>query len=180
MSASRFYDEGAIRHVAINLFHGWGYNFYRKENQLRADDQLIRAKAAWLLGAAHETLDAAEQAYRRAHMPAPTRAQPFPEPAAVEAAQSLERLSKTAGALISRLHAQPVPANDRMTERYRLEAETLAGLAACDEQLIGQAEVLRETVAGKAPDWVLENAALIGQGLTAIEETLRQRGAILI
>ena len=46
--ATGFYDVGPLRQVAINLFYGWGYNFYREENQLRADDQLIRSKAAWL------------------------------------------------------------------------------------------------------------------------------------
>ena len=42
MSGPGFYDTDALTEIAINLFHGWGYNFYRVENQLRADDQLIR------------------------------------------------------------------------------------------------------------------------------------------
>jgi hypothetical protein len=37
-----FYDAGALRQVATNLLYGWGYNFYRIENQLRADDRLVR------------------------------------------------------------------------------------------------------------------------------------------
>jgi len=41
---SAFYDQGPLSQIAINLFYGWGYNFYRQENQLRADDQLIRAQ----------------------------------------------------------------------------------------------------------------------------------------
>jgi len=52
---SGFYDAGALRQVATNLFCGWGYNFYRLENQLRADDQLVRSKAAGLLGTAMAT-----------------------------------------------------------------------------------------------------------------------------
>ncbi len=62
MSSLDFYDAGALRQVATNLFYGWGYNFYRVENQLRADDQLVRNKAAWLLGIAMAGVDAAEQA----------------------------------------------------------------------------------------------------------------------
>ena len=50
MENSGFYDAGLLRQIATNLFYGWGYNFYRVENQLRADDQLVRTKAASLLG----------------------------------------------------------------------------------------------------------------------------------
>ena len=52
MADSGFYDAGLLRQLATNLFYGWGYNFYRLENQLRADDQLVRTKAASLLGMA--------------------------------------------------------------------------------------------------------------------------------
>ena len=40
MSGASFYDAGPLKQLAVNLFHGWGYNFYRKENQLRTDDLL--------------------------------------------------------------------------------------------------------------------------------------------
>ena len=29
-----FYDAGPLTQIGINLFHGYGYNFYRSENQL--------------------------------------------------------------------------------------------------------------------------------------------------
>jgi hypothetical protein len=174
-----FYDAGPLKQVAINLFYGWGYNFYRAENQLRADDQLIRAKAASLIGQAHVSLDQAEQAFRRDRLPQPTREKPFPDPAALLACQGLERLSGQVGALVARLHALPVPENDRMTQRYRNEAETLVALTVCDEQLIGQSETLRLLLDRKAPDWVLENRPAIEAGLAAIEETVRRRQDVL-
>jgi hypothetical protein len=38
--------------LATNLFYGWGYNFYRIENQLRADDQMIRSRTpSWIVRA---------------------------------------------------------------------------------------------------------------------------------
>ena len=179
MDGPDFYDAGPIKQIAINLFYGWGYNFYRLENQLRADDQLIRAKAAGLLGQAHASLDAAEQAFRREALPPPTREKPYPDPAAVASAQALERVSGQVGALVGRLHALPAPENDRMTQRYRHEAETLVALASCDEQLIGQSEMLRALVAAQPGAWVLENQAAIEAGVAAIEETVRQRQGIL-
>ncbi len=180
MSGAGFYDARPLKQVAINLFYGWGYNFYRLENQLRADDQLIRAKAALLLNEAHASLEAAEAAYRRERLPPPSRAKPFPDAAAVAGAQALERLAREVCALVGRLHSLPVPENDRMTQRYRQEAATLQALGDCDEQLIGQAELLRQALERKTGDWVLENAAVVEEGLAAIGETLRRRGMILV
>lgn len=174
-----FYDAGALRHLAINLFYGWGYNFYRTENQLRADDQLVRRQAEALLAASVAALAQAEAGWRREKLPPPTRARPLPDPDAVAGAKALEALVGEAGRLKSRLASQPVPENDRMTQRFRGEAETLAKLIAVDEQLIGQGELLRSLVAGKDGAWVLENASDLKSGLAAIQETLERRATLV-
>ena len=44
MSDYDFYVVDELEKIAVNLFYGWGYNFYRLENQLRADDLTVRAK----------------------------------------------------------------------------------------------------------------------------------------
>ncbi len=174
-----FYDVGAMQKIAINLFYGWGYNFYRKENQLRADDQLVRARAGELLGQAAASLVVAESDYRREHLPPPTRDKPRPDAEAMANAQALERLGRDLSALKGRLAALPVPENDRMMQRYRNEAETLAALVTVDEQLIGQAEMLRVALQDKDGEAVLAEMALLQEGLAAIGETLRQRAAAL-
>jgi len=179
MAAGDFYDPGPLKHVAINLFYGWGYNFYRKENQLRADDQLVRGKAAWLLGTARASIDAAESAYRREFLPPPTRANPIPDPGAVAGAQAIERLSRSVGALASRIQGQPAPEEDRMTQRYRQEAATLATLVERDQILVGQADLLRSMIDGRDGPWVLENLPALESGVHAIETTLRDRAALL-
>lgn len=179
MAGSAFYDQSALGQVAINLFHGWGYNFYREENLLRGDDLLIRAKAGVLLGQARAGVEKAEAAYRRA-LPAPTRAAPFPDAAALAGAQALERLSRAIGALEAQIRAQPAPENDRMSQLYRSERGTLMRLCHCDERLVGQAEVLRAAVDGR--DGAATIAALpeLEAGLAAISTTLRERQAILL
>ena len=174
-----FYDQGDLQKVAINLFYGWGYNFYRLENQLRADDQLIRRKAAELLGQVNEALCRADSDYRRDHLPAPTREKPYPDPTAVATAQAIERLIHQVDGLKGQIGTMPVPENDRMTQRYREEAQTLHALAAHDEQLIGQAETLRLAVDGRDGDWIAGNASSLQDGLKAIEETLRERASLL-
>lgn len=179
MATSAFYNVDAVEQIAINLFYGWGYNFYRAENQLRADDQLVRAKASWLLGRAMASVDAAESEYRREFLPAPSRAKPFPDAAAVASAQKLERLARSIGALEATIQQQPVPENDRMTQRYRQEAPTLQKLIGFDQQLVGQCELLRSMVDNQSGAWLLENHADLESGLTAIRATLHDREALL-
>jgi hypothetical protein len=176
---SSFYDEGVLRQAAINLFHGWGYNFYRTENQLRADDQLVRSKASWLLGMARSNVERAEADYRREFIGTPTREKPFPNPANMSAAQKLERLAASIGTVSGRLQAQPVPENDRMTQRYRQEADTLKALISCDERLVGQCSLLHAMIDGRDGLWMLEHADPLQDGLTALQETLRNREGAL-
>lgn len=179
MSTSEFYQAGPVAEIAINLFHGWGYNFYREENLLRADDLMIRAKACWLMGMARASVESAEATYRRTAMPAPTRGKPFPDQAAVAGAQALERLSRAIGALEAQIRAQPAPENDRMTEFYRRERTTLVRLGECDQTLIGQAELLRAKLDRQASAAILDALPALEDGLAAIETTLRDRQAIL-
>lgn len=174
-----FYDADALEQVAINLFYGWGYNFYRAENQLRVDDQIVRARVTALLGAARECVAAAESAWRRENLPPPSREAPRPDPKAVAGAQSLERLGDSIGALMGQVAAQPVPEGDRMTQRTRSEGGTLARLIACDKPLVGQAETLRALLDAQPGTWMIENAADLGRALEAMAKALRERQALL-
>ncbi|HEV2350703.1 MAG TPA: hypothetical protein VG028_12745 [Terriglobia bacterium] len=180
MPTSSFYDAGFLRQVATNLFYGWGYNFYRTENQLRADDQLVRSKAAGLLGIAMTSVGDAESEYRREFLPPPSRAKPFPDAAAVASAQHLERLAKGIGALEALIQQQPVPENDRMTQRYRQEAATLKNLIQFDEMLVGQCELMRSMVDAQKGAAILGKMADLEGGLEAIRATLQKREAVLL
>jgi predicted regulator of Ras-like GTPase activity (Roadblock/LC7/MglB family) len=177
---SGFYEAGPLAKVGINLFYGYGYNFYRQENQLRADDQRVRQMACSLLGRARAGLDQAESRYRRENIAPPSRANPFPDPAVVANAQALERLGREVGGLEGLIRHQPVPENDRMTQRYRLEAATLAALAEKDAVLVGQAELLRSMVEGAAADSILASKGEIETGIAAIKATLHDRQMFLL
>jgi len=179
MAKTGFYDAGPLQQIAINLFHGWGYNFYRVENQLRADDQLVRSRASGLLGIAMASLTDAEIAWRREFLPPPTRDKPFPDAAAVASAQHLERLVRAIGALEALIQQQPVPENDRVSQRYRQEAQTLQALIGWDEVLVGQCELLRSKVDGLDGATLLGIGAELEAGLEAIRATLEKRAAVL-
>lgn len=180
MSGSSFYNLTELEEIAVNLFYGWGYNFYRAENQLRADDLMVRGKTGWLLGLARRSIETAEAAYRREFLPPPSREKPRPDQTAVADAQVMERLSRAIGALEGQIRAQPVPENDRMRQRYREEGPTLLRLLDCDQRLIGQSELLRAMLDQKDGAWMIANAAAITEGLEAIAETLRDRQAVLM
>ncbi|GGH15370.1 hypothetical protein [Silvibacterium dinghuense] len=174
-----FYDANALQQVAINLFYGWGYNFYRTENQLRADDQLVRAKVSWLLGRARAAVEAGEVQWRREKLPPPSRAHPFPDAEAVAGAQALELLAREIGRLKGQIENLPVPENDRMTQRYRQEAATLEALALQDALLVGQADLLCARAEGGDGAALIASKSELQQGLKAISETLHQRESLL-
>jgi hypothetical protein len=175
-----FYAADQLEQIAINLFYGWGYNFYRLENQLRADDLLIRSKVGWLLGAARLSVETAEGAYRREFLPPPSRQKPRHDAEAIAGAQRLERLSGAIGALSGQIGAQPVPENNRMMQIYREEAATLVQIIDCDRRLVGQADMLRSLLEGKSGGWMIDNAEAIDGGLAALAESLRQRQTALM
>jgi hypothetical protein len=173
-----FDDLEALEKIAVNLFYGWGYNFYRLENQLRADDLTVRAKVGWLLGQAREAVETAEGAWRRS-FPTPTRERPLPDPALSEGARRLEAMSRRIGALEGQIRSQPAPEADHMTNRYRREAETLHTLLQCDLALAGRAETLRALVEIADGAVLLARESEIDKGLNSLARNLRERQAIL-
>ena len=180
MPGSGFYDAGPLKQVAVNLFYGWGYNFYRKENQLRTDDLLVRSKVSWLLSMARAALEAAEVDYRREYIPPPSRTSPRPPADVVKNAQTLERVTKEIGGLISRIDQQPVPENDFILQRFRNEARTLECLLDCDHQLVARADLFRSMLAGRNGEWILDHLSRVHEGIQAIRETLSARQNILL
>lgn len=167
-----------LRQFAVNLFYGYGYNFYRDENQLRADDQRVRRMVSELLGKARKALSEAESRYRREKFPPPSRAQPFPPAEAQADAKRLEALAAAVSALDGRIAHLPVPENDFMSERYRREAQTLRHLADKDVELITLAQTLCEEAEGGYAK-ALENADAIEAAITAIESKILERQSLL-
>ena len=178
-SYSLFYDLDKVDQIAVNLFYGWGYNFYRLENQLRADDLMVRSKASYLLGLCRAVVEIQQRDYRRKFIPTPTRENPLPSPEAMEAVQTLRELSDGIGTLEGVIRSLPVPENDRMTQRYRQEAETLLHLREIDCHLVGQIETLRQMLDGKDYTFLLEHADDIRQGFAVITATIHDRQLML-
>lgn len=175
-----FYDVGALGEVAITLFHGCGYTFYREENQLRADDQKVRTLVSELLAGARKAVSTAEAEFRRDRLSAPTRDNPFPSSDVVADAKLLEALGKAIGAVEGQVRHAPVPENDRMTQRYREEAATLLALIEQDKLLVGRAQTLRQAATGRTAEEILASRDDIEEGVAAIVESLAARRLLTI
>jgi hypothetical protein len=178
---SRFYDTDYLEQLAINTFYGFGYNFYRQEDQLRQDDQRVRARACSLLQNGKSVIEQANSEYRRKALPPPTRQNPTWDPAALAKAETFSALIQAFNALESEIRALPVPANDRMTQRYRQEAKSLQGLIEFDKKMLGQSSVLATGLEQhRDPDWIYDNERGIKEYLQAITSTIRGRQAYLL
>ena len=173
-----FYDLDRIEQVAVNLFYGWGYNFYRAENQLRADSLLVRSHVADILGASRRSVSDREAEFRRG-LPALSREHPRPDPAAMATASALEALAQEISALQGRVATLPVPENDRVSQRLHREKPTLERLVAADRMLVGQAELLRGAVATAAVDQLLDGSVGIPELLAGLRAVIDGRAALL-
>jgi hypothetical protein len=170
---------GPVKATLSNLFYGWGYNFYRKENQLRADDLLIRAKLSELLGQCRAHLQKLEAQFRREHLPAPTREHPFADRGAVSTAQGLQRTQRELETLETRIRNAAVPEMDRIHQRHRDERGTLEKLAEVDSSLVSavlalHAGILALSDASQASDALTR---LLADG--GIEATWQRREQVL-
>ena len=143
------------------LMTGFGYNFYDAKNVARANDQLVRAKAAGILGDAGRALARLEYDYRAEYCPPPSREQPFLPVAVTQPLKKLERVIRRLADVETRIRAAETPATDMIWFRVRNERWVLEKLLAFDVGLAVTATDLGQRVAA------LDAAALAG---TALDE----------
>ncbi len=165
----------------VMLLNGYGYNWYREDNRRRADDLLIRSKASEALGRAAERLRDFESAYRKAHLPDPTREHPYQDPAHLAAARQFHGLLERVRELDTKLRGAAVPPDDKIWARYRNELGTLKTLGACDVVLAGSANDLNRALSAIAPGVALSPAdeATLESRLADIARSLAERKQVL-
>ncbi len=153
------------------LLNGYGYNWYRADNQARADDLLVRQKAGYFLGLAASKLLEAETAYQRKYLPPGTREHPFPPPDKVAAHRRLRDLRQAILSMEAAVRSLPAPPTDKIWQRHRQEVATLKRLTDADVGLIGAAKLLADESEKTAVDQWNENEA--PERLTAILEQFK-------
>jgi hypothetical protein len=173
----RVNSAGPIKQTALLLFYGWGYNFYRRENQLRADDLLIRAKAGGILAEARSHLGRLEAEFRRINLPAPTREHPLPDPRNTEQARRIERGGRAIETVATAILNAPAPTDDFIWLRHRAEGGILQTLQDIDIRLVDAAvefhdRLIESDLAAISGD---DLEARIGQWLEPLRVIVRER-----
>lgn len=176
---NRIDGAGPLRQFVVELFYGWGYNAYKTENKLRADDQLVRNEISGWLGQARQFLAEREREFRRDHLAPPTREHPFPDSMAVATVQAMVRAQQTLESLETQIRSAVVPGDDRTWARHRNRDETLAKLRDTDLDLAASTlDLVRSVQDANHPDGLASPAldsALVGQ----VSSALDRRKAVL-
>lgn len=174
-------DDSRLYRIGVMLINGWGYNWYRIDNHIRADDLLIRERASGHLGDVVARLRDLEARYRRKYLPPPSREHPFPEPEHVAAARQFREVESRITEIDTRVRGAPVPPNDKISQRHRDELDTLIRLGQCDAMLIGVTKELADFVNELPPDAPIDAAAerQIDEHLAGLGTILTRRGDIL-
>jgi hypothetical protein len=163
------------------LLSGHGFNYYKAENRARADDLLVRERAAGALSAAVGALSNLHGAYRRQFIPPPSRESPFPPAEESRRAQDILVLRDRIANLASLIRGMSAPTQDLIWRRFRQELDLLDRLLHADSLLIDYADrVAARTEALTPSGWRdgterTELEQMVGE----VERSARDRQALL-
>jgi hypothetical protein len=174
-------DGSRLYRIGVMLLNGYGYNWYRLDNRMRADDLLIRSHASEHLANAAARLRDLEGHYRRKYLPPPTREYPDPEAQHLAAARQFRAVEDRIAEVDTRLRGGAVPPNDKIWLRHRDEVDTLRRLGECDAILAAGAKELDEYVSSLPVDIAIDATIerQIDEHLGRLTTVLAQRDGIL-
>lgn len=174
-------EDSRLYRIGVMLLNGYGYNWYRWDNQMRADDLLVRSRASEHLEAAAARLRDLEGRYRRKYLPPPTREHPDPNPQHLATAQHFRTVADRILEIDTRLRGAAMPPDDKVWVRQRGETETLQLLGKCDVFLVAGAKELASLVADLPADAGIdpEIEQQIDRHLDELAAALTRRGEIL-
>lgn len=134
------------------LLTGYGYNFYNKTNQARADDMLVRERASYNLSQAIALLVQLRSDYYTRFIPPLTRANPDPPQEAMVQIREIEVVQQALSNVETRIRGMSVPTQDRIWERFRHEQALLMQLLQFDLNLVRSCEQIYYVVAQLTPE----------------------------
>jgi hypothetical protein len=175
-------EHSALYKTWVMLLNGYGYNWYRKDNQLRADDLLVRQHAGHFVLEAAKKLQAQEATFAQRHLPPPTRENPFPPDDKLATHALIRQTRQDLLALEARIRGLSAPPSDRIWQRHRTEADVLENLARHDVQLVGLSKEL-DTEAGRLDvgDWSQpERLRALTDNTRKLEQVIAGRSGYLL
>lgn len=174
--------EDAISEELGHLLLGYGFNYYRIENQLRADDLLVRQRAGTFLGQAAARLEEVAQKFQRTCMPTASREHPFPPADLMERLNTLRRVRQRVTEQGSLLQGMPTPTQDKIWQRLRNEQALLQSLLRADVALLKLAAEVEEQSRLITPEgWKSSDAGtMLDAALDRWEAAIRARQDLLL
>ena len=158
---------GPAKGLLSNLFYGCGYNFYRNDDRLGADDLLIRGKLRQLLTDSRAHLSALVAAFRHQNLPPPDPQCPAVNPVALAMAKSLEDAQRRLEAMEAAIRTTAMPQRAGLRRRHDRERGMFERLVALDGETVLALVRLRDAIAAFHDGAAA--AAAMGQLLRASE-----------
>ncbi len=171
--------ETALLQAGELLLNGWGYNWYRAENLMRADDLVLRNQADAMLGDALAAFRRAEAVFRQKYMGPPSRQHPLPDPERVAELHAFRAMMETLEDVRTGLRGAALPPDDRIVRRHGEEAELLSRLGRCDALLAAGAQALRAEAMAMTPADLSQMPARMEAHLARMKGILHARGDLL-
>ncbi|HEX5462159.1 MAG TPA: hypothetical protein VFX20_19490 [Steroidobacteraceae bacterium] len=140
-------EPGPAKRLLSNLFYGCGYNFYRFENELLADDLLIRGKLSQLVRDCRAHLSSLEMAFLRDHRARTGGDYAFLSPAALTMAQALLSAQRHLQAMEAAIRSATLPESRHFQRHHRERHGTLEELVMLDGEVVLALVTLRDAVA---------------------------------
>jgi hypothetical protein len=175
-------EHSALYKTWVMLLNGYGYNWYRQDNQLRADDLLVREHASHFVLEAAKKLQEQEAAYARQFLPTPTRENPFPPDDKLATHALIRSTRQNLLALEGRIRGLSAPPTDRIWQRHRSEVDTLARLTSLDVQLVGLSkEIDTEASRLDLEAWSHpERLVTLADNTRKVEQVIADRAEVLL
>ena len=168
------------RALLTNLLTGFGYNLYDKKNRARADDLLVREKAADQIADAANAIRSLRTAYVRRFIPTATRENPDPPPERAAQVRVLKGIQEQLGDLDTRIRSMAVPTQDRVWEHFRSELPLLNQLLQFDYKLISSCQLVSDQATALTPaSWDDDSADQLTRAIDVVEKAVRGRREFL-
>jgi hypothetical protein len=173
-------DDPVVQQLQL-LLTGYGYNFYNKANQARADDLLVRERASYFLSHAVDALAKLRGAYQTLFIPPLTRANPDPPQEAMARIREIESVQQTLAQLESHIRGMSVPTQDRIWWRFRQEQPLLMQLLNYDLRLVRSSEQIFGFVSQLIPeDWNSQSSSQLREMIQQLTRLAQEREQFLL
>ncbi|GHO83629.1 hypothetical protein [Dictyobacter formicarum] len=162
------------------LLTGYGYNFYNKTDQARADDLLVRERASYYLSQAVSTLAQLRSEYHIRFIPPLTRANPDPPQEAMAQLRALEAAQQALAKVESSIRGMSVPSQDRIWWRFRQEQALLMQLLNFDLLLVRDSEQIYQYVSRMTPEDWSNQSSILHQMTQQLARSVTERERFLL